>query len=135
MFFENELLRNDFLTAARDGDHDMEVMCQFWSHFLVHNFNAQMYNEFRSLSLDDFFCTMRQQQVERAYSFLMMLLSNGKASYLTMLFENWLTLVRKYLRVGLTLWFFFTNYTLSLTMWISHPEKPQKRLTVFSKLA
>ena len=54
MFFENELLRNDFLTAARDGDHDMEVMCQFWSHFLVHNFNAQMYNEFRSLALDDF---------------------------------------------------------------------------------
>lgn len=52
--FRKRALEKRFLTATRDGDHDMDVLCQFWSHFLVHNFNAQMYNEFRSLALDDF---------------------------------------------------------------------------------
>ena len=33
--------------------HDMVVLYQFWSHFLVRNFNTTMYNDFRNLALAD----------------------------------------------------------------------------------
>lgn len=32
---------------------DMDWLYQFWSHFLVRNFNDDMYNDFRSLAWDD----------------------------------------------------------------------------------
>jgi len=31
----------------------MEVFYQFWSHFLIRNFNTRMYEEFQPLALDD----------------------------------------------------------------------------------
>ena len=33
--------------------HDMDILYQFWSHFLVRNFNARMYAEFRQHAFDD----------------------------------------------------------------------------------
>ena len=33
--------------------YDMQVLYQFWSHFLIRNFNTRMYEEFQQLAFDD----------------------------------------------------------------------------------
>ena len=41
--------------AAATGTcpYDLDVLYQFWSHFLIRNFNSQMYSEFRNLAKSD----------------------------------------------------------------------------------
>ena len=45
----------DSRTKAPTGQchDDMDILYQFWSHFLAHNFNKRMYEEFRDTALKD----------------------------------------------------------------------------------
>lgn len=51
--FRENALHQRGVSPAGNCHHDMEVLYQFWSHFLVRNFNTRMYGEFHSLALDD----------------------------------------------------------------------------------
>ena len=48
-------LHNRALAERAPGivSDDMDWLYQFWSHFLVRNFNSDMYNDFRSMAWED----------------------------------------------------------------------------------
>jgi len=52
--FRERALEKRNSAAVNDGDREIDVLYKFWSHFLVRNFNANMYNEFKSLAVDDY---------------------------------------------------------------------------------
>lgn len=46
-------LRHRESSGSGDIDSDMKLLYQFWSHFLIRNFNPRMYEEFRTCAFDD----------------------------------------------------------------------------------
>jgi la-related protein 1 len=52
------LLRSNALQQRRDAPsgttpYDMDILYQFWSHFLLRNFNLSMYDDFHHFALED----------------------------------------------------------------------------------
>lgn len=52
-FLRSRALAQRNAAATGTCPYDLDVLYQFWSHFLIRNYNSQMYHEFKSLAAED----------------------------------------------------------------------------------
>ena len=52
-FFRHQALKQREHTPIGQPIPDMEILYDFWSHFLVRSYNARMYEQFRRLAYED----------------------------------------------------------------------------------